>query len=144
MRISDWSADVCAADLEDAAATELAAALCGQGLTASAAFTGRCNLMVEVRGVLAADRARIDAVNLVDEAITLATLAPFSLVEPRQMAATIKVIPFAMPRRALDACLAAARDGPPLLSVAALKPRRVGLVQTAPPRSEEHTSELQS
>src|SRR3546814_4508276 len=31
---------------EDAAASELAAALCGEGLIASAAFTGRCNLTV--------------------------------------------------------------------------------------------------
>jgi len=118
---------------EDAAASELAAALCGAGLTASASFTGRCNLMVAERGVLVADRARIDAVNLVDESITLAALAPFDLVEPHQMAATIKVIPFAVPRRVLDACLAVARNGPPLLSVAALRPRSVGLVQTSLP-----------
>ena len=115
---------------EDAAATELAAALCGEGLAASASFTGRCNLTVATRGLLIADRARIDAVNLVHESITLATLEPYDLVEPHQMAATIKIIPFAAPRAALDACLAVARDGPPLLSVAALQPRRVGLVQT--------------
>jgi molybdenum cofactor cytidylyltransferase len=118
---------------EDAAATELAAALAGDGLTASASFTGRCNLMVAERGLLVAERARIDALNLVDEAITLATLAPFELVEPRQMAATIKIIPFAVPRAALDRCLALARDGGPLLRVAPLMPRRVGLVQTSLP-----------
>ena len=118
---------------EDAAATELAAALCGAGLAASASFTGRCNLMVAARGVLVADRARIDAVNLVDESVTLATLAPYDLVEPHQMAATIKVIPFAVPRRVLDACLAVARNGQPPLSVAALRPRSVGLVQTTLP-----------
>ncbi|WP_193371482.1 NTP transferase domain-containing protein [Pelagibius marinus] len=115
---------------EDAAATELAEALTGAGLTASASFTGRCNLMVAERGVLVAERARIDAFNLVDETITLATLAPYDLVEPRQMAATIKIIPFAVTRQALDASLAVARSGPPLLSVAPLAARRVGLVQT--------------
>jgi molybdenum cofactor cytidylyltransferase len=118
---------------EDAAATELAAALTGKGLSASASFTGRCNLMVAQRGVLLADRARIDAFNLVSEGITLATLAPYDLVEPHQMAATIKIIPFAVPRQALDACLAVLRDGGPLLRVAALQPRRVGLVQTSLP-----------
>ena len=116
---------------EDAAATELAAALTGEGLTASASFTGRCNLMVEARGLLLADRARIDAFNLVDESITLATLAPYDLVEPRQMAATIKIIPFAVSRRALDACLKVLREGAPLLRVAPLRPRRVGLVQSS-------------
>ncbi|MPZ12515.1 MAG: NTP transferase domain-containing protein [Kiloniellaceae bacterium] len=118
---------------EDAAATELAAALCGGALTASASFTGRCNLMVASRGVLVADHRRVDAFNLVDESITLATLAPYDLVEPHQMAATIKVIPFAVPRATLDACLAVAGDGPPLLSVAPLQARRVGLVQTSLP-----------
>lgn len=118
---------------EDEAAGSLAAALCGEGLTASASFTGRCNLVVTSRGLLVADRTRIDAFNLVDEAVTLATLEPFDLVEPHQMAATIKVIPFAVPRRVIHDCLAVARDGPPLLSVAALKPRKVGLVQTSLP-----------
>ncbi len=115
---------------EDAAATELAEALTGEGLSATASFTGRCNLMVAERGVLVAARARIDAFNLVDETITLASLTPYDLVEPRQMAATIKIIPFAVTRYALDACLAVARNGPPLLSVAPLAPRKVGLVQT--------------
>lgn len=118
---------------EDAAATELAAALTGEGLTASASFTGRCNLMVAQRGILLADRARIDAFNLVSDGITLATLAPYDLVEPHQMAATIKIIPFAVPRAALDACLAVLRDGGPLLQVAPLRPCRVGLVQTSLP-----------
>ena len=118
---------------EDEAATELAAAATGAGLTATASFTGRCNLMVAERGVLLVDRARVDAFNLVDETITIASLAPHDLVEPRQMAATIKIIPFAVTRGALDACLAVLRDGGPLLSVAPLKARRVGLVQTQLP-----------
>ena len=118
---------------EDEAATELAAALAGDGLSATASFTGRCNLMVAQRGVLVADRDRIDAINLIDETITLASLAPYDLVEPRQMAATIKIIPFAVPRAALEQCLAVARDGGALLRVAPLQARRVGLVQTSLP-----------
>ncbi len=118
---------------EDEAATELAAALAGDGLSATASFTGRCNLMVAQRGVLVADRDRIDAINLIDESITLATLAPYDLVEPKQMAATIKIIPFAVPRAALEQCLAVARDGGALLRVAPLQARRVGLVQTSLP-----------
>jgi molybdenum cofactor cytidylyltransferase len=122
---------------EDAAATELAAAATGSGLSASASFTGRCNLTVAERGVLLADRARLDAFNLVDETITLATLAPYALVEPRQMAATIKIIPFAVTRKALDTCLAVLREGGPLLRVAPLRPRAVGLVQTSLPGTKD-------
>ncbi|NIA67106.1 NTP transferase domain-containing protein [Pelagibius litoralis] len=122
---------------EDEAATALAVAIIGDGLTASASFTGRCNLMVGFRGILVAERERIDALNLVDEAVTLATLGPYDLVEPRQMAATIKIIPFAITRHVLDACLAVAGQGKPLLSVAALAPRKVGLLQTLLPGTKE-------
>ncbi|MFQ5774427.1 MAG: NTP transferase domain-containing protein [Kiloniellaceae bacterium] len=116
---------------EDAAAAALAEAIRGDGLSATAAFTGRANLIVESRGVLVVDRERLDALNLVDETVTVATLTPYDLVEPRQMAATVKVIPFAVPGAMLERCLAAARRGDgPLLRVAALRPRTVGLVQT--------------
>ncbi len=81
---------------EDAAAGRIAEAILGEGLTMSAAFTGRANLVVATRGVLVVDRARLDALNRIDEAVTLATLAPFELVEPRQLAATVKIIPFAV------------------------------------------------
>ncbi len=117
---------------EDDAAGAVAAAIMGKGLTASAAFTGRANLVVGRRGVLVVERARLDALNRFEEAITVATLTPFELVEPRQMAATVKVIPFAVPGEALERCLAAARAGDqPLVRVAALRPRPVGLIQTS-------------
>jgi len=118
---------------EDEAAAALAQAVLGPGLSMTAAFTGRCNLIAEARGLLLVDRARLDALNLVHEAITLATLPPCELVEPRQMAATIKIIPFAAPKAALAACLALAGEGGPLVSVAPFRPRRVGLVQTTLP-----------
>ena len=122
---------------EDEAATALAEAITGGGLKASASFTGRCNLMAENRGVLVAERSRIDAFNLVDEAVTLATLTPYDLMEPRQMAATIKIIPFAITRHVLEACLAVARRSGPLLRVAALRPRKVGLLQTHLPGTKD-------
>jgi len=116
---------------EDEAASALAGAVCGEGLTASASFTGRCNLMVQSRGVLVAERARIDALNLVDESVTLATLPPYDLVDPRQMAATIKIIPFAITRHVLEACLAVACKQGPMIRIAPLQPRKVGLIQTS-------------
>lgn len=117
---------------EDEAADRVARAVMGRGLSASAAFTGRCNLIAQQRGLLLVDRARVDRLNAIDEAITLATLAPHEIVEPRQMAATIKVIPFAAPRTAVDACAALAAGGP-LLEVVPFRARRVGLVQTTLP-----------
>ena len=123
---------------EDEAAATIAAAVMGAaadpGLAASAAFTGRCNLIAGRRGVLEIDRDRLDQLNLVDEAVTIATLPPYDLIEPRQMAATIKIIPFAIPLPVLQACLAVAEKvDKPLISLAGLAPRKVGLVQTELP-----------
>lgn len=117
---------------EDEAAAEVAAALAGSGLSTTAAFTGRCNLIVGSRGLLCIERALIDRLNALDEALTVATLGAFELVEPRQMAATIKIIPFALKRGVLEAALEIARSAD-LLSVAPLKSKRVGLVQTTLP-----------
>ncbi|MCC7048399.1 MAG: molybdopterin-binding/glycosyltransferase family 2 protein [Alphaproteobacteria bacterium] len=116
---------------EDAAAARLAAALCGPNLTATAPFTGRCNLYATARGIFVLDRERLDRLNLVDEAVTVATLPPFDVVEPRQMAATIKIIPYAVPESAIARCEAVAREAGPLLRVAAFAPKAAALIQTA-------------
>ncbi len=122
---------------EDEAAAAIAGALCGSGLAASAAFTGRCNLVARTRGLLVLDRNRLDALNLVDEAVTVATLAPYARVEARQMVATIKIIPFAVAGALVERALAVARDGGPMLTVAAFRPHRVALVQTRLPGLKE-------
>ena len=54
-------------------------------------------------GVAVVDHERIDALNELDESVTVATLPPFARVEPRQMVATVKIIPYAAPRTAVDA-----------------------------------------
>src|SRR5262249_30171049 len=58
----------------------------------------------------------------------------FARVEPRQMVATIKIIPFAAPKSAMEACLAIAREiAGGLVNVAPLQKKRVGLIQTRLP-----------
>ncbi len=115
---------------EDVAAAQIAAAVAGDNLSHSAAFTGRCNLFAAARGLAVVDTARLDRLNLLDEAITVATLPPFALVEPRQMVATIKIIPFAVPPAAMAGAQIIAANGGPLIRVAPLKAKRVGLIQT--------------
>lgn len=122
---------------EDAAASAIAESVIGPGLSATAAFTGRANLIAAARGLLVVARERLDALNLVDEAVTLATLPPYGLVEPRQMVATIKIIPFAVPEAVLHRCLEIARRDGPLIRVAPLRRRKVGLVQTVLPGFKE-------
>jgi molybdenum cofactor cytidylyltransferase len=122
---------------EDEAARRVAAAAAGAEIETARPFTGRANLFAKARGVLVFERERVDRLNLVDEAITLGTLSPFTVVEPRQMVATVKIIPFAAPAAAVKRCVEAAAAGGPLLRVAPFLPRSVGLIQTRLPGLKE-------
>jgi len=122
---------------EDDAARAVAEAVAGPHLEVRAPFTGRANLVAAAAGVLVIDRERLDALNLLDEAITLATLPPFDLLQPGEMAATVKIIPFAVRRMLLDEVLRLARLEGPVLRLAQLRPRKVGLIQTRLPGTKE-------
>jgi molybdenum cofactor cytidylyltransferase len=122
---------------EDPAASRIAGAVAGAGITSATAFTGRANLFAESKGLLVFDRDRLDQLNLVDEAVTLGTLPPFAVVEPKQMVATVKIIPFAVPETAVARCAEIAAKGGKLLRVAAFRPLTVGLIQTRLPGLKE-------
>ncbi|AWJ89833.1 4-diphosphocytidyl-2C-methyl-D-erythritol kinase [Azospirillum baldaniorum] len=118
---------------EDAAAARIAAALKGQEITVGAAFTGRVNLFAESRGLFVPDVERINALNLIDESVTVATLPAFAPVEPGQMVATVKIIPFAAPRGAVEGAEVEASAGMPALRVAPFRPLTAALIQTRLP-----------
>jgi molybdenum cofactor cytidylyltransferase len=118
---------------EDEAATAIARAIAGDNLLVSAAFTGRANLYATVPGLVVYDPAALDAINVVDESITVALLPPHAPIAPRQMAATVKIIPFAAPRPALDAALARVAAAAPFLRVAPYRGLRAALIQTQLP-----------
>ncbi|MFY8092903.1 MAG: NTP transferase domain-containing protein [Niveispirillum sp.] len=81
---------------EDEAASRIAVRLAGPHLTISAAHTGRVNLFAAADGLALVEAATIHALNRVDEAVTVATVPPFTPVLKGQMLATIKIIPFAV------------------------------------------------
>ncbi len=112
---------------EDEAATQIARALTGANLSASAAFTGRVNLFAESRGLALYDRAALDRLNNIDEAITVATLPPHAPVEVRQMVATVKIIPFAVPGAIVAACVEQIDKA---FRIAPFAAGKVGLIQT--------------
>jgi len=116
---------------EDNAATALALACAGENVTTGAAFTGRANLFAATGGLGLFDRALVDQINLIDEGLTIATVAPYEQVEKGQMVATIKIIPFAIQRATLDTALALLKQ--PLLRIAPWRGRMVGLVSTLLP-----------
>ena len=116
---------------EDPAANALAEACVGSGARAAAAFTGRANLISEVHGVVLAEPDRVNAINAVDEALTIATVPHYSIVRPRQMVATIKVIPFSAPKASVEGAVRRAQaHGMPLVSVIPFLNKPVGLIQT--------------
>jgi molybdenum cofactor cytidylyltransferase len=122
---------------EDEAARRIAAAAAGDNVEPVAPFTGRANLFSRSRGLLVFDRERLDRLNLVHEAITLGTLPPFAVVEPRMMVGTVKIIPFAAPADAVERCAETAHSDGPLLRVAPFLPHSVGLIQTRLPGLKE-------
>ncbi|HKF72998.1 MAG TPA: molybdopterin-binding/glycosyltransferase family 2 protein [Stellaceae bacterium] len=122
---------------ENDAAAELARALGGDGVRVAAAYTGRCNLFATAHGIAAIDRAAIDRFNRVDDTLTLATVEPYAVVAPDQMIATLKVIPFAVSRTAVDKCLVVARQTGALLRIAPLRAKRSALIQTRLPGLKE-------
>lgn len=90
---------------EDEAATRLGQRLLDNGLALDMGEGGRCNLMASRRGLLQVDEARVHALNDRDEALTLATLPPWSVVERGQVVASLKVIPFALPADTVEGWL---------------------------------------
>ena len=97
-----------------------------------AAFTGRANLYAGHAGVALIDAARVDAINRLDEAITQATQPPFARVAPRQMLATVKIIPFAA-REASVARIESLLNEASLIRVAPFRAHRAALISTALP-----------
>jgi molybdenum cofactor cytidylyltransferase len=116
---------------ENEAALAIARGLAGANLRIDDAFTGRCNLIAERSGVLIVDAPAIDRINAIDESVAVATLTPFQRVLAGEMAATVKIIPFAIPRAFLERALMSAGAAP--LAVAPFQPLRVGVVSTLLP-----------
>lgn len=117
---------------EDEAARRIAAALRTRNVEVRSPATGRVNLHAAAAGVFTVDRALIDAINAVDPAITLATVAEHAAVSAGQMVATVKIIPFAVAAGLVEA-VARLCTGREVFAVQAFRPMRVGLVQTVLP-----------
>jgi molybdenum cofactor cytidylyltransferase len=118
---------------ENDAAQRLAHALASALLSPGVAGTGRCNLYARAHGLAVIDGDGVNAFNASDEAITLATVNAFEMVDPGQIAATVKIIPFAASRAAVERCTALAQAGDPILRIAPFRSMRAGLIQTRLP-----------
>jgi molybdenum cofactor cytidylyltransferase len=104
---------------EDEAAADLAEALQTEGLDLSRPTGGRVNLRAVVDGLLVVEADRLLQMNMLP-GITLATRRQHALVGPGQdtdNVGTLKIIPFAVKRRHLDAALGLARSRPGIIGL---------------------------
>ena len=123
---------------EDAAAARLAAALvpdpAAAGLSLTDPFTGRVNLNSVAPGIVLLDTAAVHALNRIDPAITLATLAPFARVSAGTLVGTVKIITYAVPQTALMQAEALAQRA---IRVQPVVRRSAGLLMTDVPGQED-------
>jgi molybdenum cofactor cytidylyltransferase len=91
---------------EDQAAEALAKLLVpdpeATSLRISAPFTGRVNIYAETGGVMQIDAAVIERFNAISPSITVATVPEMARVSVRSLIATVKVIPYAVPKKFVE------------------------------------------
>ena len=122
---------------EDEAATQMAECLGGALVDVAPASNGRANLFAREAGLARIDATRILAVNSVHESLTVATLPDFEPVRAGQMLATVKIIPYAAPRVALDRIAEVASGADRPVAVAAFCNLGVGLISTRLPGTRD-------
>ena len=112
---------------ENKAAGRVADAVCGSGLHITGVSSGRANLLANEQGILRVDIERLAQIND-REGITLATLPNHSPVHTRQIVATIKIIPYAVPESIVRAAEAIASGSNQVVCVDPLPSRSVGMI----------------
>ncbi len=119
---------------EGEAARHLGGLLLGPFLRRTEDFHGRINLIADHAGLLRLDEAKLHALNMIDESLTLATLPDHAVVAPGDLIATLKIIPFAVSAATMGAAetLLSGADAP--ISLAPFRPLTVGLVLTTLPQ----------
>ena len=127
-RVSVYVAQLEADDVdEDTAARRVAGAIRGTGLHTSGGASGRVNLLSDVMGLLRVDVEHLAQLNDCD-GITLATLLNHSPVHAKQIVATVKVIPYAVPEAVVSRAEAVASRSKSIVRVDALPFRSVGMI----------------
>jgi len=94
-------------------------------LRISAPFTGRVNIYAEEGGVVQIDAAAIRQFNAISASVTVATVSEMARVSARALVATVKIIPYAVPRHFVDAT-----GSNPALSLAPFTVRTASLILT--------------
>lgn len=126
---------------EDIAADRLATPLVSPLLARTRAATGRVNLAAEVPGLLRIDTAMINRLNTIDESLTIGTLPDYAVVAPKDLVATVKIIPFSVPGNVLAVAEALIRQSGSPLTLHPFHHLKVGLVVTELPGLKDSVTE---
>jgi molybdenum cofactor cytidylyltransferase len=124
---------------EDDAAYLMAQAIKGTHIRIDPAFTGRANMFATSAGLLRIDCAGINAINALDERLTIATLPDFRHVVEGEMVATVKIIPFAIPHTLLQSAVQIASSE--VVQIVPFKALNVGVISTVLPSLKTSTLE---
>jgi len=127
-RSSVYVAEMEADDVdENKAARRVAEAICGPGLHITGMAAGRANLLSDEMGILRIDVERLAQINECN-GITLATLLTHSPLQARQIVATVKIIPYALPESIVSLVESIGAGSPPIVRVDALASQSVGMI----------------
>lgn len=114
---------------ENEAARRLGEIIAQSGISATTATTGRVNLISSLPGLFKAKREALLTFN--DRGgITLATIPDNTVVSPKKIVGTIKIIPYAVPEDDLQAAETIARQESPLVEVKSFVLKKAVLITT--------------
>ena len=122
---------------ENETARRIASFISGENLEFQRPRTGRSNIVSKTFGVLVYDPEHLDRINLVDEAITIAVIPPYTVVEAGQVVATVKIIPYSVDENTLTGIETMRPSLPALLHVAVFNRLKIGFIQTFYPGMRE-------
>jgi len=126
---------------ENQAAITIAESVRGGNISLSRPSAGRVNLIATVHGVLRVDAVQVHQLNRFD-GITLATLPADRFVRQKQMAATVKIIPYAVPEVHLRQAVGMLAIDNKVLNVDPLVPKKTGLILTGSASTYERMQTL--
>lgn len=128
---------------ENSAALRIAQAAAGKHITVSKPTTGRANLHSDTLGILRIDQERLMQVNLLDS-VTLATVDVNSVVRPKQMVATLKMISYGVSDNVVREAERISQsetihlDRPsPIVRVDRLERKKIGMILSGSPSAED-------
>jgi molybdenum cofactor cytidylyltransferase len=117
---------------EEQAAPRIAACLAGDHIELQGAATGRTNLIATRPGMIRVDQARLDAVNRI-QGVTVATLPQYKVVSTWGIVASVKIIPYGLPRQAVDEAEHIGAESEAVIALIPFKPKEVTLILTGRP-----------